>query len=49
MPNGLVLVDLKTKDVLLANREMETLVNFEEGSKGAQTFKDKLCNFFMLP
>ena len=27
MPNGILVVDLKSKEIVLANREMKTLVN----------------------
>ena len=48
MPNGILVVDLKSKEIVLANREMETLVNnVNEGPNQQLTFKEKICNFLM--
>ena len=48
MPNGILVVDLKSKEIVLANREMEILVNnANDGPKQMLTFKEKICNFLM--
>ena len=46
VPNGLLLVDLKSKEIMFANKEMESLVNNFNGGK-PMTFKEKICCFLM--
>ena len=38
-----MVVDLKSKDIVLANKEMEIIANYDKDQK--LTFKQQLCNF----
>ena len=47
MPSGILLVDLKSKEIVLANREMEIIVSSGLNATKIFTLKEKICRFFM--
>ena len=45
MPNGILVMDINSKEVVLANKEMEHITNNEKESK--LTLKERISNFLM--
>ena len=53
VPNGVLLIDIKSKEITFANKEMEELVNFHGkrpliGLSGSSSLKELVCRFMML-
>lgn len=44
VPFGILVVDHKSMDIVLANREMEVIANNDKNSN--LTFKERLCQYF---
>ena len=45
MPNGILVMDINSKEVVLANKEMEHITNNEKESK--LTLYERISNFLM--
>ena len=46
VPNGLVVIDVKTQEILIANREIEEMPS--KGREGSLTLKQKLLSFILI-
>ena len=47
MPNGVLLIDVKTEEITLASKEMKILVGESEDCINFGDLKTKVCNFFL--
>ena len=45
MPNGLLILDIHTKDVVFANKEIESIVIEDEVGEKLLSSNEKICGF----
>lgn len=47
MPNGVLLIDIKTEEITLASKEMKVLIGAKEDCEDLGELKTKVCTFLM--
>ena len=45
MPNGVLLIDIKTQELTLVSKEMKTLIGAKEDCEDLEEMKTKVCSF----
>ena len=50
IPNGILLIDIKTQKIMFANTQMKTMINYtkeEEKDPGFDSLRDSVCQFVL--
>ena len=47
MPNGVIIIDIKTEEIILANKEMKILIGAKEDCEDLIELKNKACSFLL--
>jgi len=47
IPNGVVIIDIETKEITYANKELKTIVGDKSDSNSSELLKDSICKFFL--
>lgn len=47
MPNGVLLIDIKTEEITLASKEMKVLIGAKEDCEDFEELKTKVCGFLL--